>query len=96
MGRCRSSAGVCMCRPGCFRCRPGSSRCRAGRCRFFPVTPGGIKHFNTLPVEPRFSPMEMIHPGRARIMHRGSAGIIVRLGLYTDKERCTDCVRCLT
>ncbi|KAH3717323.1 hypothetical protein DPMN_060106 [Dreissena polymorpha] len=40
------------------RCRPGCSRCHAGRCRSFPVTPGGIKHFNTFPVEPRFIPVE--------------------------------------
>ncbi|KAH3827367.1 hypothetical protein DPMN_129303 [Dreissena polymorpha] len=51
------------CRPGCSRCRPGCSQCRAGRCRRLPVHPGGIKHFNTFPVEPRFSP---VHPGRPR------------------------------
>ncbi|KAH3818771.1 hypothetical protein DPMN_120497 [Dreissena polymorpha] len=44
------------CRPGYSRCCPGWSRCRTGRCRSFPVTLGGIKHFNTFPVEPRFIP----------------------------------------
>ncbi|KAH3834892.1 hypothetical protein DPMN_108225 [Dreissena polymorpha] len=62
--RCRSSAEVCMrpvelrCRPGCSRCRSGCSRCCAGHCRSFPVTPGGIKHFDTFPVESRFIPIE--------------------------------------
>ncbi|KAH3741622.1 hypothetical protein DPMN_048347 [Dreissena polymorpha] len=51
-----------------LRCRPDFSRFRAGRCRSFPVTPGGFKHFNTFP-EPRFIPVV-------------PTGIIVRLGLY--------------
>ncbi|KAH3785065.1 hypothetical protein DPMN_163148 [Dreissena polymorpha] len=64
----------------------------------------------TFPVEPRFSTVHSgrpngapvhtgripVHPGISRITHRGSAVIIVRLGLYPDKELCTDCVLCLT
>ncbi|KAH3716261.1 hypothetical protein DPMN_058980 [Dreissena polymorpha] len=88
------------CRPGSSRCRPGCSRCRAGCCdililsrwspgfpRFIPVVLDGA------PVHPGRVP---VHPGRSRITQRGYAGTIVRLGLYPDKERCTDCVRCLT
>ncbi|KAH3786749.1 hypothetical protein DPMN_164858 [Dreissena polymorpha] len=55
--------------------------------RFIPVVPDGA------PVHPGRAP---VHPGRSRITHRGTAGIIVRLGLYPDHERCIDCVRCLT
>ncbi|KAH3824227.1 hypothetical protein DPMN_126058 [Dreissena polymorpha] len=55
--------------------------------RFIPVVPDGA------PVHPGRAP---VHPGRSRITQRGSAGIIVRLGLYPDKERCTNCVSCLT
>ncbi|KAH3858740.1 hypothetical protein DPMN_101369 [Dreissena polymorpha] len=56
------------------------SRWSPGFPRFIPVVPDGAP----------------VHPGRSRITQRGSAGIIVRLGLYPDKERCADCVRCLT
>ncbi|KAH3749188.1 hypothetical protein DPMN_183679 [Dreissena polymorpha] len=63
------------------------SRWSPGFLRFIPVVLVGA------PVHPGRTP---VHPGRFRITHRGSAGIIVRLGLYLDKERCTYCVRCLT
>ncbi|KAH3828680.1 hypothetical protein DPMN_130662 [Dreissena polymorpha] len=87
------------CRPGCSRCRPGCFRCRAVRCRSFTVTTGSsrrYKHFNTYPVErrapvvPGSSPSSPVHPGRApvhlgrsRITHRGSTGIILRVGFKT-------------
>ncbi|KAH3804891.1 hypothetical protein DPMN_133183 [Dreissena polymorpha] len=96
-GRCRSSAGVCVGPTGAtmpsqlFPVPSRLFRVLAGRYRFFPVTPGGIKH-NTFPVESRFildvPGGALVHPGRApvhpcrsRITHWGSAGIIVRLGL---------------
>ncbi|KAH3805796.1 hypothetical protein DPMN_134104 [Dreissena polymorpha] len=61
------------------------SRWSPGFPQYIPVVPDGA------PIHPGRAP---VHPGRSRITQRGSAGIIV--GLYPDKERCTDCVRCLT
>ncbi|KAH3782866.1 hypothetical protein DPMN_160787 [Dreissena polymorpha] len=90
------------CRPGCSRLfpvprrslpvLPGDSRSipevlhmlilslrSPGFPRFIPVVPDGA------PVHPSRAP---VHPGRSLITQRGSAGIIVRLGIYPDKERC--------
>ena len=53
------------------------SRWSPGRPRFIPVVPGGA------PVHPGRAP---VHPGRSRITHRGSTGIIVRLGLKALSE----------
>ncbi|KAH3722253.1 hypothetical protein DPMN_065209 [Dreissena polymorpha] len=64
-----------------------------GNNRFIPQV---LKHFNTYPVE-RGAPVvpgsslsspvhpgrAPVHPGRSRITHRGSTGIIVRVGLKT-------------
>ncbi|KAH3703957.1 hypothetical protein DPMN_079009 [Dreissena polymorpha] len=51
--------------------------------------PGGAP---VVPVRPRFIPVvpggALVHPGRFRITHRGSTGIIVRLGLYEESQMC--------
>ncbi|KAH3799230.1 hypothetical protein DPMN_152836 [Dreissena polymorpha] len=62
------------------------SRWSPGFPRFIPVVPNGA----TVQLG-----RVRVNPARCRITHRGSAGIIVRLGFYPDKERCADCVRCL-
>ncbi|KAH3689575.1 hypothetical protein DPMN_191882 [Dreissena polymorpha] len=41
-----------------LRCHPVCSRYHAGPCRRLPVHPGGIKHFNTYSLKPRFIPVE--------------------------------------
>ncbi|KAH3817388.1 hypothetical protein DPMN_118922 [Dreissena polymorpha] len=63
------------------------SRWNPGFPRFIEVVPNGA------PVHTGRAP---VHPGRSRITHRVSTCIIVRMGLYPDKERYRDCVRCLT
>ncbi|KAH3892629.1 hypothetical protein DPMN_016751 [Dreissena polymorpha] len=84
------------CRPGCSRCGPGCSRSsrRYSTFEYFPVgAPVFPSSSRSSPVHPGRAP---VHTGRSLITHWGSDGIIVRLGLYPDKEQCTDGARCLT